>query len=69
MPDPTPRTRSGALAPNGIQQAPPDFLTTDDAITVLTVWQDLTAPQRDQMLAIMRDTARLNRPQGAEAAS
>ncbi|MBB5089439.1 hypothetical protein [Roseospira marina] len=65
MPNPTPRTRSGALAPRGIPQAPPEVLTTDDAITVLNVWQDLTVSQRDQMLAIMRDTARLN----GEAAS
>jgi len=38
---------------------PSDLLTSDDALAVLTAWHALSARQRERMLIIMRDTARL----------
>jgi|GEM_PF-6593803 len=36
------------------------FLTSDDALEVLGLWQRLTVPQRGQLLTIIRTTAALN---------
>ena len=48
----------------------PSFLVSDEALEVLTLWQRLTAHQRQQLLNIIRVTASLNEAvadRGAEA--